>query len=131
MNGPDALATGASMSVSTVSHPYVMMGFTNVEVDRMGEVEETFRDLVERQVEGGEFDLERMRDIGELKNYKGNCLRFQFFLKKRSVLEVPFAKKDGVWKRSTHNKFRGFLKQKKLDMSNYHSCETQNTNEIF
>ncbi len=130
MNGPDALATGASMSVSTVSHTYVMMGFTNVEVDRMGEVEETFRDLVERQVEGGEFDLERMRDIGEFTNYEGNCMRFKFFFKE-AFLKFHLRKKMGFEREARIINFGVFFKQKKLDMSNDHSCETQNTNEMF
>ncbi len=114
MNGPDALATGASMSVSTVSHPYVMMGFTNVEVDRMGEAEETFRDLVERQVEGGEFDLERMRDIGEFTDYEGNCLRFQFFLKKEAFLKFHLRKRMGFEREARILKFGFFLAKKSL-----------------
>ena len=57
VNGPDALATSASMSVDTLSHPYAQVGFTNVEKERMDEVEETFNELVRKQVEGGEFDL--------------------------------------------------------------------------
>ncbi len=65
VNGPDALATGASMSVYTLSHPYAQVGFTNVDKDRMDEVEETFSELVRKQVEEDEFDLERMRDIGQ------------------------------------------------------------------
>ncbi len=74
MTGPDPLATGVGLSASYLRSPYVLATFSNVPVERMEEVEERVDAVVREQMEGGAFDLGRMRNLSKWGLFKVNAV---------------------------------------------------------
>ncbi len=74
MTGPDPLATGVGLSASYLRSPYVLATFSNVPVERMDEVEERVDAVVREQMEGGAFDLGRMRNLRQWGLFKANAV---------------------------------------------------------